>query len=74
MPSTQTAERPMIVEGRTITTLEELLEFCLAAVAAAGVDPADVRLRTAQGMRVFETTAANGKKVYDLHVFSFSAG
>ena len=27
--------RPMIVEGRTITTLAELQEFCEAAVAAA---------------------------------------
>ena len=28
MPSTQTVERPMIVEGRTIRTIEEMREFC----------------------------------------------
>jgi hypothetical protein len=68
--STREAERPSIVEGRTITTLAELQEFCAAVVEKAHADPADVRLRTAQGMRVFETTAANGKKVYDLQVFT----
>ena len=69
MPNTREAERPSIVEGRTITTAE-LQEFCAAVVEKAHADPADVRLRTAQGMRVFETTAANGKKVYDLQVFT----
>ena len=60
----------MIVEGRTITTLAELQEFCEAAVAAAHADPADIRLHTAQDMRVIETTAANGNKVYDVSVSS----
>ena len=44
MPSTQTIERPMIVEGRTVRTIEETLDFCLAAVAAAGVPPADIHM------------------------------
>ena len=67
MPSTH---RPMIVEGRTITTLAELQEFCEAAVAAAHADPADVRLRTPQNMRVIEVTRPDGAKVYDLSVSS----
>ena len=60
----------MIVEGRTITTLEELQEFCEAVVEKAHADPAAIRLRTAQGMRVFETTGPDGKKVYDVQVVS----
>ena len=34
----------MIIEGRTITNLAEMLEFCNAAVAAAHVDPSTIRL------------------------------
>ena len=30
----------MIIEGRTITNVAEMLEFCLAAIAQAGVEPA----------------------------------
>ena len=60
----------MIIEGRTITNLAELQEFCDAAVAATHADPADVRLQIPQGMRVFETTLPTGAKVYDLRVFS----
>ena len=70
MPSSQVTDRPMIVEGRTITTLAELQEFCAAAAEKAHTDPAEIRLRTAQDMRVTETTAANGKKVYGLSVSS----
>ena len=70
MPGTQTAERLMIVEGRTITTVEEMLEFCLAAVAAAGLKPSDIPLHIAQDMRVLETTYGNGRKVYDVQVSS----
>jgi hypothetical protein len=70
VPSTQATERPMIVEGRTITTIEEMLEFCLAAVAAAGVKPADIHLHTAQDMRVTETTLRDGRKVFDVSVSS----
>ena len=50
MPSTQRPER--IVEGRTITTIEEMREFCDAAIAATHTDPAAIRLRFPQGMRV----------------------
>ena len=60
----------MIVEGRTITTLAELLEFCEAAVAAADADPADVRLHIPQDMRVTEMTRPDGRKVYDVSVSS----
>ena len=70
MSSTQTAERPTIVEGRTITTVEEMLEFCLAAVAGTGLKPSDIPLHTAQDMRVLETTYGNGRKVYDARVSS----
>jgi hypothetical protein len=70
MLSTQTAERPMIIEGRTITTVEEMLEFCLAAVATTGLKPSDIPLHIAQDMRVLETTYGNGRKVYDVQVSS----
>jgi len=33
-----------VIEGRTITNLAEMLEFCNAAVAAAHVDPSTIRL------------------------------
>ena len=48
MPGTQTVERPMIVEGRTITTIEEMLDFCLAAVARTGLKPSAIPLHIAQ--------------------------
>ena len=67
MPS---IHRPMIVEGRTITTLAELQEFCDAAVAAAHADPSDVRMHTPQNMRVTEVTRPDGAKVYDVSVSS----
>ena len=70
MPSTQTAERPMIVEGRTVTTVAELLDFCLAAVAAAGVKPAKINFPVPQDMRVTEVTRPDGSKVYDVQVAS----
>jgi len=34
----------MIIEGRTITTVAEMLEFCLAAIARTGVEPSTIRL------------------------------
>ena len=58
----------MIIEGRTICTLEELQEFCIAAVAATHADSATVRLRVPQDMRVAETTLPDGRKVYDVSV------
>jgi hypothetical protein len=58
----------MIIEGRTITTVAELREFCDAAVAAAHTDPATVRLRVPQNMRVAETILPDGRKVYDVSV------
>ena len=70
MPSTQTAERPTIVEGRTITTVEEMLEFCLAAVATTGLKPSDIPLHIAQDMRVIATTYRNGRTVLDVQVSS----
>jgi hypothetical protein len=70
MPSTQTAERPLVIEGRTITTVEEMREFCLAAVAGTGLKPSDIPLHIAQDMRVLETTYGNGRKVYDVQVSS----
>jgi hypothetical protein len=58
----------MIVEGRTICTLEELQDFCIAAVAATHADPAAVRLRVPQDTRVAETILPDGRKVYDVSV------
>ena len=56
----------MIIEGRTITNLAEMLEFCNAAVAAAHVDPSTIRLHVPQDMRVAEHELADGRKVYDV--------
>jgi len=56
----------MIIEGRTIKNIEEMLEFCRAAVAAAHADPSAIRLHIPQDMRVDEITRADGSKVYDV--------
>jgi D-alanyl-D-alanine dipeptidase len=60
----------MIIEGRTITTVAELQEFCAAAVAATHADPATIRLHVAQDMRIAETTRTDGRKVYDVLISS----
>ena len=59
-------EQPMIIEGRTIKNIEEMLEFCKTAVAAAHADLSAIRLHTPQDMRVAEITLADGRKVYDV--------
>ena len=41
----------MIIEGRTIKNIEEMLEFCKAAVAATHADPSAVRLHIPQDAR-----------------------
>ena len=58
----------MIIEGRTIENIEEMLEFCKAAVAAAHADPSAIRLHIPQDMRVAETVRADGRKVFDVLV------
>ena len=58
----------MIVEGRTIETVEEMLEFCKAAVAASHANPSALRLHVPQDMRVVETVRADGRKVFDVLV------
>ncbi len=58
----------MIIEGRTIKTIEEMLEFCKAAVAASRADPSALRLHVPQDMRVVETVRADGRKVFDVLV------
>ena len=58
----------MILEGRTIKTVEEMLEFCKAAVVAAHADPSTIRLHIPQDMRVVETVRADGRKVFDVLV------
>ena len=47
----------MIIEGRTIKNIEEMLEFCKAAVAAAQADPSAIRLHKPQDLRVAEITS-----------------
>jgi hypothetical protein len=54
--------------GRTIKTIEEMLEFCKAAVTASHADPSAIRLHVPQDMRVAETTRADGRKVSDVLV------
>ena len=39
----------MIIEGRTIKNIEEMLEFCQAAVAATHADPSAIRLHKPAG-------------------------
>ena len=56
----------MIIEGRTITNLAEMLEFCKAAVAATHADPSAIRLHKPQDVRVAEHELADGRKVYDV--------
>jgi hypothetical protein len=61
----------MIIEGRTIKTIAEMLEFCAAAVAATHADPSAIRLHIPQDMRVAEITLADGRKVYDVLIDSW---
>ena len=56
----------MIMEGRTIKNVAEMLEFCLAAIAQTGVEPSAIRLRIPQDMHVDEITLSDGSKVYDV--------
>ena len=56
----------MIIEGRTIKNIEEMLVFCKAAVAATHADPSAIRLHIPQDMRVAEITRADGRKVFDV--------
>ena len=58
----------MIIEGRTIKNIEEMFEFCKAAVAAAHADPSTIRLHKPQDMRVAEIPRADGSKVFDVLV------
>ena len=51
-------------------TIEEMQEFCKAAVAAAHADPSALRLHVPQDMRVAEIPLADGRKVYDVLVSS----
>jgi hypothetical protein len=60
----------MIIEGRTITTIAEMLEFCKAAVTASHADPSTLRLHIPQDMRVNETTHADGRTTYDVLISS----
>jgi hypothetical protein len=57
---------PMIVESGTVTTVAEMLEFCLAAIAKTGVEPATILLRVPQDMHVDEITLSDSSKAYDL--------
>ena len=56
----------MIVEGRIIQNIEEMLEFCKAAVAATHADPSVIRLHIPQDIRVAEIMRADGSKAYDV--------
>ena len=56
----------VVVEGRTITNVAEMLEFCLAAVAQTYVEPAAICLHVAQEMRVAEITLKDGSRAYDV--------
>ena len=55
----------MIIEGRTITNVAEMLEFCLAATAQTGIEPSAICLHVAQDMRVAEITLKDGSTAYE---------
>jgi len=57
----------MVIEGRTISTLEELREFCDAAIAASKVDPARIRLTRLLCLRVISDD--DDRRDYDLEAF-----
>ena len=63
----------MIIEGRTIKNVAEMLEFCLAAIAQTGVEPSAICLHVAQDMRVAEVTLKDGSTVYCGPVLRHSA-
>jgi len=56
----------MIVESGTITNVAEMLEFCLAAIAKTGFEPAAILLPFPQDMHIDEITLSDGSKAYDL--------
>ena len=56
----------MIMEGRTIKNVAEMLEFCLAAIAQTGVEPAAICLHVAQDLRVAEIALKDGSTAYDV--------
>jgi hypothetical protein len=60
----------MIIEGRTIKNVAEMLEFCLAAIAKTGAAPSTILLRVPQDMHVDEITLSDGSKIYDLLISS----
>ena len=60
----------MIIEGRTIKNVAEMLEFCLAAIAQTGVEPSAICLHVAQDMRVAEITLKDGSRAYDVLIAS----
>jgi hypothetical protein len=59
-------EQAIIIEGRTIKNIAEMLEFCLAAIAQTGVEPSAIRLHVAQDMRVAEIRLKDGSTAYDV--------
>ena len=62
--------RTQVIEGRTVESIEDLLEFCQAVVAVTHADPSTIRLHVAQDMRVTEVTRPDGAKAYDVKVSS----
>ena len=56
----------VVVDGRTITNVAEMIEFCLAAVAQTYVEPAAIYLHVAQEMRVAEIALRDGSTAYDV--------
>jgi len=60
----------MIIEGRTIKNIEEMLEFCLAAIARTRGEPSTIRLHIPYDMHVDEITLSDGSKIYDLLISS----
>jgi hypothetical protein len=58
----------MIIEGRAITTLAELKEFCDAAIALSQRDPWTVRLRHPVALRLHEEQFNGSRKDYVVEV------
>ena len=66
---------PQVLEGRTIRDLQDLRDFCDAALLAASIDSGDQRMRRdvihldqPHDMRLVRQTLSDGSHVYDVAV------
>lgn len=58
----------MVIEGRTVNTLEDLEDFCRAARRAAKVDAEAIRMSMPVDIRLVQTVLPHGTTIYDVLV------